>query len=83
MRTRCNCDTLVNGWWLTSEGERWGEDDMDPSTVDVKHDAKVDSYAAQNCKAVDKGPVGRIQRDLTNKRWRRQQKVRQVIYIFF
>lgn len=37
---------------------------MDPSTVDVKHDAKVDCYAAQNCKAVNKGPVGCIQRDL-------------------
>lgn len=37
---------------------------MDPSTVDVKHDPKVDGYAAQNCKAVDKSPVGGIQGDL-------------------
>lgn len=39
---------------------------MDSSTVDVKHDAKVDGYAAQNCKTVDEGPVRCIQRDLTN-----------------
>lgn len=38
---------------------------MDPSTVDVKHDPKVDGYAAQNCKAIDKSPVGGIQGDLT------------------
>lgn len=51
---------------LTGEGEHWGEDDVDSSTVDVKHDAKVDGYAAQNCKTVDEGPVRCIQRDLTN-----------------
>lgn len=47
---------------------------MDPGTVDVKHDPKVDCYAAQNCKAVDEGPVGGIQRDLTNKRRRREHQ---------
>lgn len=39
---------------------------MYPSAVDVKHDAEVDRYTAQHCKTVDKGPVGGIQRDLTN-----------------
>ena len=47
---------------------------MDPSTVDVKHDPEVDCYAAQNCKAVDEGPVGGIQRDLTNKSRRRKHQ---------
>ena len=41
---------------------------MDSSTVDVEHDAKVDGYAAQNCEAVNEGPVGGIQRDLSDNR---------------
>jgi len=43
---------------------------VDPGAVDVKHDAKVDGYAAQDREAVHKGPVGRIKRDLKNKRGR-------------
>ena len=39
---------------------------MDSGAVDVKHDPKVNGYASQDRKAVDKGPVGRFQRDLTN-----------------
>lgn len=51
----------------TCEGEDWGEDDVDPSTMDVKHDAKVDGYAAQDSKAVHKSPVGGVQGNLINK----------------
>lgn len=40
---------------------------MNPSTVEVKHDSKVDGDAAQDCKAIDKGPVGGVQRNLSNK----------------
>lgn len=40
------CQTAVNGWGLTGESECWGEDDVDAGTVEVKHDAKVDGYAA-------------------------------------
>lgn len=54
----------VSGWWLTCEGERWGEEDMDACAVDVKHDAKVNGYAAQHCKAIDEGPVGGVERYL-------------------
>lgn len=61
----------MNFFRLTSEGKHWREDDVNPATVEVKHDAEVNGYAAQNCKAVDKGPEGGIQRDLTTKRWRR------------
>lgn len=39
---------------------------MDPGALDVKRDAKVNCYAAQNGKAVDKGPVGGVQRDLSS-----------------
>lgn len=39
---------------------------MDPGALDVKRDAKVNRYAAQDGKAVDKGPVGGVQRDLTS-----------------
>lgn len=55
---------MAAGCWLTCKGEHWGEDNMDSSTVDIKHDPKVDSYAAQHSKAVHKGPVRGIQRDL-------------------
>lgn len=41
---------------------------MDPGTVDVKHDAKVNGYTAHNSKTVDKGPVGGVQRDLSDER---------------
>lgn len=51
---------------------------MDPSTVEVKHDAKVNGYAAQNRKAVDESPVGGLQRDLPNRRWSRSQQVVQI-----
>lgn len=37
---------------------------MDSSTVNVKHDPKVNGYAAQDCKTVDKCPIGGVQRDL-------------------
>lgn len=40
---------------------------MNATTVDVKHDAKVNCYAAQNSKAVDERPERRVQRDLTTK----------------
>lgn len=60
---------------LTSEGKHRGEDDMNPATVEVKHDAEVNGNAAQNCKAVDEGPEGSIQRDLTTQRRRRHQKI--------
>lgn len=40
---------------------------MNPATVEVKHDAEVNGYAAQNRKAVDEGPEGGIQRDLATK----------------
>lgn len=39
---------------------------MDPGTVDVKHYAKVNGYTAHNSKTVDKGPVGGVQRDLSD-----------------
>lgn len=42
---------------------------MDPSTLDVKHDPKVYCYTAQNSKAVDKGPIGGVQGDLTGERY--------------
>lgn len=38
---------------------------MDSSAVNVKHDPKVNGDAPQDRKAVDKGPVGGFQRDLT------------------
>lgn len=49
---------------LTCEGKMAWKDDVNSSTVQVKHNAKVDGYASQNGKTVDKGPVGRIQGDL-------------------
>lgn len=48
---------------------------MDPSTVDVKHDPKVDGYAAQNCKAVNKSPVGGIQGDLTRQEGEKTDRI--------
>lgn len=40
---------------------------MDSGAVNVKHDPKVNGYASQDRKAVDEGPVGRFQRDLSNR----------------
>lgn len=51
---------------------------MNPATVDVKHDAKVNGYATQNRKAVDEGPVGGVQRDLTDERWR--SAIQEILY---
>lgn len=48
----------------TCEGEHGGEDDVDPGAVDVKHDPKVDGYAAQNGETAHKGPIWRVQGDL-------------------
>lgn len=59
---------VKRGRRLTGKGECWGEEDVDPGTVDVKHDAKVNGYTAHNSKTVDKGPVGGVQRDLSHER---------------
>lgn len=51
---------------LTGEGEDGGEEDVDPGAVDVEQDPEVDGDGAQDREAVDEGPVGRLQGDLSN-----------------
>lgn len=57
---------------LTCEGENRREDDMNSSTVDVKHDPEVDGNAAQDGEAIHEGPERCVQRDLFNEKMFRQ-----------
>lgn len=60
------------GVGLTCEGENRREDDVNSSTVDVKHDPEVDGDAAQDGEAIHEGPERRVQRDLSNEKTFRQ-----------